>query len=113
MTRSGTWLASAAVIALTVGVTSRADLPTKHELPLPQGSIIIAVPAAAPVTALVEADKSHIVPGAVLALSLMSGPDGRPATPGFTIQSLPAPGGDAAPKAAKSASKPGAAKAPR
>jgi hypothetical protein len=42
MTRSGTWLASAAVIALTVGVTSRADLPTKHELPLPQGSIIIA-----------------------------------------------------------------------
>ena len=42
MTRSGTWLASAAVISLTVGVTSRADLPTKHELPLPQGSIIIA-----------------------------------------------------------------------
>lgn len=78
-----------------------------------QGSIIIAVPAAAPVTALVEADKSHIVPGAVLALSLMSGPDGKPATPGFTIQSLPAPGGDAAPKAAQSASKPGAAKAPR
>jgi hypothetical protein len=42
MTRSGHWLASAAVVALTLGVTSRADLPTEHELPLPQGSIIIA-----------------------------------------------------------------------
>ena len=42
MTRSGTWLASAAVIALTIGVTSRADLPTERELPLPPGSIIVA-----------------------------------------------------------------------
>lgn len=42
MTRSGTWLASAAVIALTIGVTSRADLPTEHELPLPPGSMIVA-----------------------------------------------------------------------
>lgn len=42
MTRSGTWLSSAAVIALTIGVTSRADLPTERELPLPPGSIIVA-----------------------------------------------------------------------
>ena len=42
MTRSGTWLASAAVIALTIGVTSRADMPTEHELPLPPGSMIVA-----------------------------------------------------------------------
>jgi len=57
-----------------------------------QGSIIIAVPAGTPVTALVDADKSHIKPGAVLALSLMAGPDGRPATPGFTIESVATPG---------------------
>jgi hypothetical protein len=70
-----------------------------------QGSVIISVPQAAPVLALVDADKSHVKPGAVLALSIMSGPDGRPATPGFTIQSVetpPVPMG-AASKAAKSA----------
>ena len=64
-----------------------------------QGSIIIAVPANAPVTALVDADKSHVKPGAVLALSIMAGPDGKPATPGFTIESLaasPAPDAPAA-----------------
>jgi hypothetical protein len=42
MTRSGTWLASAAVIALTIGVTSRADIPTEVETPLPPESIIVA-----------------------------------------------------------------------
>jgi hypothetical protein len=42
MTRSGTWLASAAVIALTIGVTSRADVPTEKEFPLPADSIIVA-----------------------------------------------------------------------
>lgn len=42
MTRSGTWLASAAVIALTVGVTSRADVPAERETPLPPESIIVA-----------------------------------------------------------------------
>jgi hypothetical protein len=57
-----------------------------------QGSIIIAVPAATPVMALVDADKSHVKPGAVLALSLMAGPDGKPATPGFTIESVATPG---------------------
>jgi hypothetical protein len=56
-----------------------------------QGSIIIAVPASTPILALVDADKSHVKPGAVLALSIMAGPDGRPATPGFTIESVATP----------------------
>lgn len=56
-----------------------------------QGSVIISVPDKTPVMALVDADKSHIKPGAVLALSIMSGPDGRPATPGFTIQNIATP----------------------
>jgi hypothetical protein len=60
-----------------------------------QGSIIIAVPVNTPVTALVPADKSHIKPGAVLALSIMAGPDGKPATPGFTIESVAVPAPDA------------------
>jgi hypothetical protein len=47
MTRSGTWLASAAVIALTVGVTSRADVPTEREFPLPPDSLIVAAEDAA------------------------------------------------------------------
>lgn len=47
MTRSGTWLASAAVVALTLGVTSRADLPTERERPLPPGSMIVAAEDAA------------------------------------------------------------------
>jgi hypothetical protein len=42
MTRSGTGLASAAVIALTMGVVSRADLPAESETRLPPESIILA-----------------------------------------------------------------------
>jgi len=42
MTPSGTWLASAAVIALTIGVTSRADVPADTSRPLPPGSFIVA-----------------------------------------------------------------------
>jgi hypothetical protein len=70
-----------------------------------QGSVIISVPAATPVLALVDADKTHVKPGAVLALSLMSGPDGKPVTPGFTIQSVATPALGDAPKPAKSAVK--------
>jgi hypothetical protein len=81
------------------------------------GSVIISVPDKTPVMALVDADKSHVKAGAVLALSIISGPDGRPATPGFTIQSLATPpvamgevsaSGEPvpAPKAAKSTAKP-------
>jgi hypothetical protein len=56
-----------------------------------QGSATIAVAAATPVIALTAADKSLIKPGAVLALSIMAGPDGRPVTPGITIQTVQTP----------------------
>jgi hypothetical protein len=46
MTCSGTWLASAAAIALTLGAISHADIPTEKERPLPPGSVIIAQDAA-------------------------------------------------------------------
>jgi hypothetical protein len=42
MTHANTLIASAAVIALTLGITSRADTPTETETPLPLGSMIIA-----------------------------------------------------------------------
>ena len=35
MTQARTWMASAAVIALTLGVTSRADIPAKKRTPAP------------------------------------------------------------------------------
>jgi hypothetical protein len=47
MTRSGIWLPSAAVIALTVGITSRADVVTEMDRPLPPGSFIVAADNAA------------------------------------------------------------------
>jgi len=56
-----------------------------------QGNVIISVPDNAPIIALVDADKSRVKPGAVLALSIVSGPDGKPATPGFTIQNVATP----------------------
>jgi hypothetical protein len=71
-----------------------------------QGNATIAVAAATPVIALVAADKSQIKPGAVLALSIIAGPDGKPVTPGLTIETvatppvpLPAAAADAAPAA--------------
>ena len=48
MTKTSTLIASAAVIALTLGVTSRADVPTKKELILPPGVIIVAADEAQP-----------------------------------------------------------------
>lgn len=56
-----------------------------------QGSATIAVPAGTPVLALAAADKSLIKPGAVLALSIMAGPDGKPFTPGLTIETVATP----------------------
>ena len=50
-----------------------------------QGSADIVVTPAVPVTALVPADKSLLVPGAIIALSVAAGPDGRPVTPGLTF----------------------------
>ena len=56
-----------------------------------KGSATIAVDAAAPVIALTNGNKSLLVPGAVLALSIMAGPDGRPVTPGLTVESVATP----------------------
>jgi hypothetical protein len=50
------------------------------------GHADLVVPAGAPVTALVEGDKSLLVPGAVLAVSILAGNDGHPMTPGLTVE---------------------------
>ncbi len=65
-----------------------------------QGGATIAVAANAPVTALVPGDKSLLVPGAIVTVSIMAGPDGRPVTPGLTVESAGAPAAAAAPTAA-------------
>jgi hypothetical protein len=49
MTCSATWLTSAAVLALTLGVTSRADVPAHKELFSPPGNIVLAAEDSAPV----------------------------------------------------------------
>ena len=56
-----------------------------------QGSAVLAVAPATPVIALAPGDKSLLVRGAVLALSLMAGPDGKPVTPGLTVESVATP----------------------
>ena len=66
-----------------------------------KGSADILVMADVPVTALVPADKSLAVPGAIIALSVMAGPDGRPVTPGLTFEPGATPMPAAAPMAAK------------
>jgi len=48
MTKTSTLIATAAVIALTLGVTSRADAPTEKESILPPGAIIVAADEAQP-----------------------------------------------------------------
>jgi hypothetical protein len=83
-----------------------------------QGSVIIAVPANAVVLALADGNKDDVKPGAVLALSLMSGPDGKPATPGFTIESVatppvPVPDMPLTPKARPAPASAGGKKSPR
>jgi hypothetical protein len=54
MTHSATWLTSAAVIALALGVTSRADIPAEKADPLPLGSTIIAADDTAPAAGQTE-----------------------------------------------------------
>jgi hypothetical protein len=56
-----------------------------------KGEITIAVAANIPVLALMPGDKSQLVPGAVLAISIIAGPDGKPVTPGLTIESVATP----------------------
>ncbi len=51
-----------------------------------QGQIQVMVEMDANVTALKLSDKSALVPGAVVAVSILAGPDGRPMTPGLTVQ---------------------------
>jgi len=46
MTRSATWFASAAVLALTAGITSPADVSPEFDRPLPPGSFLMAENAA-------------------------------------------------------------------
>ncbi len=48
MTKTSTLIASVGVIALTLGVTSRADVPTEKESTLPPGVITIAADEAQP-----------------------------------------------------------------
>ena len=67
---------------------------TGRALPLPggcQGSATIAVAAGVPVVGLVHGDKSLLVPGAVLAISILAGPDGHPVTPGLTVEGVTPP----------------------
>jgi len=56
-----------------------------------QGSATFNVDTGTPVIALSPADKALIKPGAVLAMSIMAGPDGKPVTPGLTIQTVATP----------------------
>jgi hypothetical protein len=56
-----------------------------------QGNATVAVAPTVPVIALVAGTKNLLVPGAVLALSVMAGPDGRPVTPGLTVESVATP----------------------
>jgi len=51
-----------------------------------KGSTTIAVAAGVPVIALLDGDKSLLVPGAILAVSILAGPDGKPVTPGLTVE---------------------------
>ena len=56
-----------------------------------QGNATIAVNSTAPVIALVAGNKNLLVPGAVVAMSVMAGPNGRPVTPGLTVESVATP----------------------
>jgi hypothetical protein len=50
------------------------------------GELTFALPAKAPVVAIVPGDKSILVPGKVAAISVIAGPDGHLVTPGLTIE---------------------------
>jgi hypothetical protein len=56
-----------------------------------QGNATIAVAPTVPVIALVAGGKNLLVPGAVVAMSVMAGPNGRPVTPGLTVESVATP----------------------
>ncbi len=93
-----------------VNCTGRAPVdPTKGC----QGNATFAVAAKTPVLALEPADKSLIKPGTVLALSIMAGSDGKPVTPGLTIETVATPQVPmpAAPSTRPAASRPSSSRA--
>lgn len=55
------------------------------------GAITIRTGTNVPVIALEPATQADLKPGAVVALSIMAGPDGRPVTPGLTIETAGVP----------------------
>lgn len=75
-----------------------------------EGRVDLIVANGVPVTALVQGDTSLLVPGAVLAISILAGPDGHPVTPGLTVEGMatqsgaqPEPGAPASPRLPPSA----------
>jgi len=56
-----------------------------------QGEVDIVVAPGVPVRALVAGDKSLLVPGAVLAISLVAGNSGHPMSPGLTVEGMAPP----------------------
>jgi hypothetical protein len=56
-----------------------------------QGNATVSVDPSAPIIVLVTGNKSLLIPGAVLALSVMAGPNGKPVTPGLTVESVATP----------------------
>lgn len=65
-----------------------------------KGSAVVTVANGVPVSALVDGDKTLLVSGAVVAVSIIAGPDGKPVTPGLTVEEVPGPAGPATPPAA-------------
>jgi hypothetical protein len=70
-----------------------------------QGEADIAVAPGVPVRALVPGDKNLLVPGAVLAISLVAGNGGHPMSPGLTVEGM-AVDGPAPPPAGRTAPPP-------
>ena len=56
-----------------------------------QGSAVLTVAPGVPVVALLDASSSLLVPGAVLAISIVAGPEGHPVSPGLTVEGAGAP----------------------
>ena len=56
-----------------------------------QGTANLTVAPGVPVVALVDGDPGLLVPGTILAVSILAGPDGHPVTPGLTVQGMAPP----------------------
>lgn len=73
-----------------------------------KGHADIAVAAGVPVTGLVDGDTTLLVPGAIVAVSILAGSDGHPVTPGLTVEDREAAPTPAAPAPAPAARPPAA-----